>query len=288
MRISDSMSRILHIKSSTIKRVVLSAVMWLAGISMIIPFLWMISSSFKDNVDMFRYPIEWIPHNPTLMSYKDVWASDVPFLRFYFNSIKVASFAVIGTFFSCSLAGFAYAKLHFPGRDKIFLLKLATTMIPFQVLMLPTFMIYRWLGLIDTHVALWLPTFFGGTFGTFLMRQFYLGVPDELIDAAKIDGSSYFRIYWQIMLPLSRSALATLTFLYFTWTWNDYEKPLLYLRTASKFTLPLALKYFSDEFFTNYSAIMAAAVSSTIPVILLYIFAQRYLVEGVTSTGIKG
>lgn len=270
------------------KNLALSGIMWFFGILMVIPFLWMISSSFKDNVDMFRYPIQWIPEHPTLMSYRDVWASDVPFLTFYLNSIKVVIMAVIGTFFSCSMAGFAYAKLHFPGRDKIFLLKISAAMIPFQVLMLPTFMIYKVFGLIDTHAALWLQTFFGMTFGTFLMRQFYLGVPDDLIDAAKIDGSSFLRIYAQIMLPLSRSALATLTFLYFTWTWNDYEKPLLYLRSTDKFTLPLALKFFSDEFFTNYSAIMAAAVSSTIPIILLYLFAQRYLVAGITSTGIKG
>jgi multiple sugar transport system permease protein len=275
-------------RNTLANRFVLSIIVWAAAILIIMPFIWMVSSSFKDNVDMFRYPIQWIPKHPTDAGYRDVWASDIPFLQFYMNSIKVSAIAITGTFLSCSLAGFAYAKLRFPGRDALFLLKVSSAMIPFQVMMLPTFLIYRALGLVDTHAALWLQTFFGMTFGTFLMRQFYLGVPDELIDAAKIDGASYVRIYAQIMLPLASSALATLMFLYFTWTWNDYEKPLLYLRSSGKFTLPLALKYFSDEFYTNYTAIMAAAVSTTIPIIIMYVFAQRYLVQGITSTGIKG
>ncbi len=263
-------------------------VMGYFGLIMVMPFFWMISSSFKDSISMFRYPIEWIPKEFNFESYKDVWMRDVNFGRFYLNSIKVTVIALIGTFFSCSMAAYAYAKIKFPGKDKLFLLKLSSTMIPMQVTMLPTFIIYKSLGLVNTHAALWIGSFFGGAFGVFLMRQFFITIPDELSEAAKMDGCSHYRIYSQIILPLAKPALATLLFIYFTWTWNDYEKPLLYLRTPKLYTLTLALKYFADENYTNYAAIMAAAVCMSLPVIILFIFAQRYFIEGIASTGIKG
>ncbi|HOV62855.1 MAG TPA: carbohydrate ABC transporter permease [Spirochaetia bacterium] len=263
-------------------------VMGAFGIVMIMPFIWMISSSFKDSISMFRYPIEWIPKKFNFESYKDVWMRDVNFARFYLNSIKVTVITLVGTFFSCSMAAYAYAKIKFPGRDKLFLLKLSSTMIPMQVTMLPTFVIYKSLGLVNTHASLWLGSFFGGAFGVFLMRQFFITIPDELSEAAKMDGCSHYRIYGEIILPLAKPALATLLFIYFTWTWNDYEKPLLYLRTPGLYTLPLALKYFADENYTNYAAIMAAAVCMSLPVIVLFLFAQKYFIEGIASTGIKG
>jgi multiple sugar transport system permease protein len=274
--------------SERIFKIIVSIIMWVIAIYMVLPFIWMVSSSFKDSISMFRYPIEWIPRKWNFINYIALWRRTIPFGEFYKNSINVVIIALIGTFFSCSMAAFGYSKINFPGRDKLFLLKLSTTMIPVQVTMLPTFVIYRALGMLDTHAALWLPSFLGGTFGVFLMRQYMTTIPDELVEASKIDGCSYFRIYWQVVLPLSKPALASLLFLYFTWTWNDYEKALLYLRSVEKFTLPLALKYLADDQFVDYAGIMAAAVCTSLPIIALSLFTQKYFVRGIASTGIKG
>lgn len=232
------------------------------AVFMLIPFLWMISSSFKDSISMFRYPIKWIPEKLDFNGYKKVWLSDTPFALFYFNSVKVTLLCLIGTFFSCTLAGYGYARIRFKGRDTFFLIKLATIMIPTQVAMLPTFIIFKTFGLVDTHAALWLPFFFGQPFGTFLMRQYFIQVPDELSDSAEIDGAGHLRIYWSIAVPLVTAGIAVLIFLYFVWSWNYYEGPLIYLRSVGKYTLPMALKFFSDEFSTNYSAIMATGIKS--------------------------
>lgn len=269
-------------------KIIRSVVMGFLGFLMIIPFLWMISSSFKDPISMFNYPIEWIPKKFNFQSYKDVWLSSVPFANCYLNSIKVSLIAVTGTFFTCSMAGYAYAKIKFPGRDLIFILMLSTSILPQAVTMLPTLSVYSFLGIVDTHAALYLPNFFGGAFGVFLMRQFFTTIPTEIVEAAKIDGHGHFSTYLRIMLPIARPALATLVFIYFVWTWNNYESPLLFLRTSSKYTLPLALRYFTDENFTNYSAIMAGAVSTTVPVIMLFLLAQKHFVQGLASGAVKG
>lgn len=273
---------------SIMPKIVLSILLWGMGILMIVPFLWMLSSSFKDSVSMFNYPIEWIPKTFNLQSYRDVWLSTFPFGHYYLNSIKVTLIAITGTFFMCSAAGFAYAKIKFPGRNIMFILLLSTAVVPSAVTMLPTLIIYKFLGIYNTHAALFLPNFFGQAFGVFLMRQFFITIPDAMIEAAKIDGHGYFSIYWRLMLPIAKPALATLVFIYFVWTWNDYEKPLIFLQTPSLYTLPLSLKYFVDEQFTNYSAIMAAAVSTTVPIIILFIFIQKQFISGLASGSVKG
>jgi multiple sugar transport system permease protein len=270
------------------EKIALTAVMALASMTMLLPFLWMISSSFKDSVSMFNYPIEWIPKAFDFSGYKQVWAGDVKFGLFFMNSIKITVLAVLGTVVSCSMGGYAYAKIDFAGRDTLFVIKLSTMMIPSLVTMLPTFMIFKLLGLINTHAALWLPFCLGQPFGTFLMRSYFQKIPDELIDSAKMDGSGQFRIFYLIVLPLVRAGLSVLIFLYFVWSWNFYEGPLLYIRSVNLYTLPLALKFFSDEYSTNYTTIMAASVSMTVPVIAVFIALQRFFIEDLTSTGLKG
>ncbi len=266
----------------------LTLFMTLAAATMLLPFLWMISSSFKDSVTMFKFPIEWIPKEFNFSGYLQVWNGDADFLLFFLNSIKITVIAVIGTVISCSMGGYAYAKIDFAGRDAIFLAKLSTMMIPSQLTMLPTFMVFKWLGLINTHVAIWLPFCLGQPFGTFLMRQYFQKIPDELIDSARIDGAGHFRTFRSIVLPNVRAGLSVLVFLYFVWAWNFYEGPLLYIRSVKLYTLPLALKFFSDEFSTNYTTIMAASVSMTLPVIAIFIGLQRFFIEDLTSTGLKG
>ncbi|WP_135557604.1 carbohydrate ABC transporter permease [Paenibacillus cymbidii] len=260
--------------------------------SMIFPFLWMVSTSFKTDAQVFRYPIEWIPHPLVWDGYIYVWKRSligVSFALFYWNSVKVAAIVLFGTFLSCSMAAYAYAKIKFAGRNALFLIKLATMMIPFQVVMLPTFILYKQFGLLNTHMALWLPAFFGGTFGTFLLRQFFLSVPDELAEAARMDGAGHATIYWRVLLPLTKPALVTLLVLTFVGTWNNYEAPLLYIRTATLYTIPIGLKVMSDDIeHMNYPGIMAGVVSSVIPILFLFVFTQKYFVQGMNYSGIKG
>jgi multiple sugar transport system permease protein len=275
------------IKRQTI-RIVLSTLLWGLGILFVFPFLWMISTSFKPLKDVYSFPIRWIPETVSYDGYRSLFAGKFSFLTFYANSVFVAVMALAGTFFSCTLAGYAYAKIDFIGRDKLFLLKISTTMIPGMVTMLPSFIIYKTLGMVNTLAALWFPLFFGGAFGVMLMRQNMVSIPNEIIESARIDGANHPRIYWQIALPSVRPAIATLLFMYFLWTWNDYERPLLYIQSRELFTLPMAVKYFSNEQTSNIPAIMAANVVSLAVIVVMFFACQKYFVRSVISSGIKG
>ena len=269
-------------------RIIATLLVWLLGIMMVIPFVWMVSTSFKGINSVFSFPIEWIPKNPTLKGYQALFSGTIPFFTYFFNSVKVSAIALVGTFFSCTMAGYAYAKIRFYGRDKLFMLKLITTMLPGMVTMLPTYMIYSKLGLLNTHASLWLGYFFGGTFGVFLMRQAFLSIPDSLIESARLDGASNFRIYWSIALPNTKGSVSTLLFMYFLWSWNDYEKPLLYLWDKKLFTLPLAVKVFSDDQMQNYPAIMAANVIMLLPIMIAFISCQKFFVKSLVGSAVKG
>lgn len=271
-----------------ISKLLLTLLIWFLGIAMVIPFVWMLSTSFKGMNDVFTFPIEWIPSNPTLKGYIALFSQKISFFQYFFNSVKVSLIALIGTFFACTMAGFAYAKVRFVGRDKLFTMKLLTTMLPGMVTMLPTYIIYSKLGLLNSHASLWIGYFFGGTFGVFLMRQAFLTIPDSLIESAKLDGAGNFRIYWSIALPNVKSSASTLLFMYFLWSWNDYEKPLLYLWDEKLFTLPLAVKAFSDAEAMNYPAIMAANVIMLLPIMIAFISCQKFFVESLVGSGVKG
>lgn len=271
-----------------IKKIVISLIVWFFGIVMIIPFIWMLSTSFKGMNDVFTFPIEWIPKEPTLKGYQALFSGTIPFFTYLFNSVKVSMIALVGTLFSCTMAGYAYAKVRFVGRDQLFLMKLTTTMLPGMVTMLPTYIIYSKLGLLNTHASLWIGYFFGGTFGVFLMRQAFLALPDSMIESAKLDGASQFRVYWNIAMPNVLPAVASLLFMYFLWSWNDYEKPLLYIWDQTKYTLPLAVAAFSDEQMQNYPAIMAANVIMLMPIMTAFITCQKYFVESLVGSSTKG
>lgn len=271
-----------------ISKILLTFLIWFFGIAMVIPFVWMLSTSFKGMNDVFTFPIEWIPSNPTLKGYIALFSQSIPFVTYFWNSVKVSVIALIGTFFACTMAGFAYAKVRFVGRDKLFTMKLLTTMLPGMVTMLPTYIIYSKMGLLNSHASLWIGYFFGGTFGVFLMRQAFLTIPDSLIESAKLDGAGNFRIYWSIALPNVKSSASTLLFMYFLWSWNDYEKPLLYLWDQKLFTLPLAVKAFSDAESMNYPAIMAANVIMLLPIMIAFISCQKFFVESLVGSGVKG
>lgn len=253
---------------------------------MLLPFLWMISASLKLDKDVFRFPIQWIPAVLQWKNYVKIW-TQIPFLTFFANTAKLTVIITLLQLFTSSFAGYAFAKLEFKGRDLIFLAYIASIAIPWQSYMVPQFIMMRKFDLVDKHAALILLQAFSA-FGVFLMRQFFISIPNDIIDAARIDGLSEYGIYFQIMLPLSQPALATLTIFTAVFVWNDFMGPLIYLNSQSLKTIQLGLRMFIMQYSANYALIMAASLVSLIPVTILFLAFQRFFVEGVASTGIKG
>ena len=269
-------------------KIILTIIMMLFALTMVIPFLWMISSSFKIEKDIFTFPIQWIPQKWNLINnYKTVWGSEYNFGLYYWNSIKVT---VLTTFFQVAisaLAGFAFAKMDFKFKNQLFLLFLATMMIPDQVTIVPQFMILNKLNLYDTHAGLILIGSFS-IFGIFSLRQYMISIPDSIMEAAKIDGANYFTIFLRIIIPISKPALATLAILKFVWTWNDYMHPLIFLNSQKLFTIQIGIKSFVTDFSSDYALMMAAAVSATLPLIIVFLIGQRSVIEGITNGAVKG
>ena len=253
---------------------------------MLIPFVWMLSSSLKNEKDVFAFPIQWIPTVAQWSNYKVIWEK-VPLLTGFVNSIKITVIVTELQILTSKFAAYSFAKLKFKGRDIIFMIYILTISVPWQVYMVPQFIMMSKLKLTDSHIGLIMMHTFTAT-GVFLIRQFYMGIPNELLEASRIDGLSEYGIYAKIMLPLSKPAIATLCITTFTFEWNDFMGPLVYLSTNSKKTIQLILRMFNTQYSSNYALIMAAAVISLIPVMVLFIFLQRYFVEGIASTGVKG
>ncbi|QGQ95598.1 carbohydrate ABC transporter permease [Paenibacillus psychroresistens] len=268
-------------------KIVLTILMAGFAILMILPYIWMISTSFKVNGEVFIYPIEWVPKHWNFDNYKQVWTGPNPFYTYYINSIKITAITVVGNLLTSAMAGYAFAKINFKGRHWLFLMYLSTMMIPSQVLLVPRFILFDWMKLINTQYSLILPGLFT-VFGTFLMRQFFSTLPNELLEAARVDGAGYWRTFWQICLPLTKPAFVTLLILTFTWHWNDYENPLIFLRDKSLYTIPLGLTNYVEENGTNYVLTMAASVSALVPLLIIVVICQKWFVEGIASTGLKG
>ncbi|MED4751851.1 carbohydrate ABC transporter permease [Brevibacillus choshinensis] len=263
-------------------------VLTVVSVVMLVPFLWMLSTSLKEPSKIFVFPPELIPSPIRLENYTEV-LSNTPFHLFYWNSLYIAILVTIGTVLFASIAGYAFARIPFKGRNLVFLLLLSTMMIPNEVTSIPMFLFMRFLGFINTHVPLIVLPIFGagGIFGVFVMRQFFLGIPKELEEAAMIDGCSRWRIYWSIMLPLAKPAIATLTIFTFLTSWNDFYDPLIFLNDRELMTLPLALSLFTDEAGTAWHHLMSASVMATLPLLIVFFFAQKQFIEGVSMTGMK-
>lgn len=259
----------------------------IAGFTMILPFVWMLSAAFKPEVEIFRFPINWIPENPTMDNMRAIFSEKYNFALYYLNSFKIAVIVTGIQLFTCSFAAYAFSKIHFPGRDKIFLCYLGTLMVPFQVTMIPLFIIMKNLKLIDSHGSLILMSAFSA-YGVFLLRQFYLGIPDELCEAAKLDGCGHFRIYSRIMLPNIKPAMATLGIFTFLGQWNDFLAPLIFIKSKGLLTIPLGLKIFVSEYNVEFGKMMAGTAIALIPVIIVFFIGQKYFVEGIAMTGVKG
>jgi multiple sugar transport system permease protein len=270
----------------TLGQVLIYATAIIIGLVMLTPFVWMLSASLKLNRDVFTFPIQWIPAEPRWQNYVDIWTK-IPLALFVWNTAKITIAVTILQLLTSSFAAYAFAKLRFPGRDALFLGYIATIAMPWQVYMVPQFLLMRELGLHNTHMALILLQAFTA-FGVFLMRQFYQSIPDELCEAARIDGMNEYQIWWRIMLPLSKPALSTLTIFTFVSTWNDFLGPLIYLTKTELKTIQIGLRMFISQYSAEYGLIMAASVVALIPVLVVFLALQRFFVEGIATSGLKG
>ncbi|MEW9538388.1 carbohydrate ABC transporter permease [Agrobacterium radiobacter] len=255
-------------------------------IVMLLPFAWMLSASLKLSRDVFAFPIEWIPSQPRWENYVEIWTK-IPLALFIYNTSKLTIIVTLLQLLTSSFAAYAFAKLHFPYKNTLFLGYIATIAMPWQVYMVPQFLLMREFGLNNTHLALiFLQAF--TAFGVFLMRQFYMSIPNELCEAARIDGMNEYQIWAKIMLPLSKPALSTLTIFTFVTTWNDFLGPMIYLTKTELKTIQIGLRMFISQYSAEYGLIMAASVVALIPVLVVFLALQRFFVEGVASTGLKG
>ena len=262
-------------------------VLILGAFVLMIPLAWMFSTSLKDLGAVMVIPPEWIPEPAHWDNYIQIFRV-VPFGLYLRNTIIITLLDVVGKVLSCSMVAFAFSRLRWRGRDTVFLIMLATLMLPPQVTLVPQFVVYRYLGWIDTYLPLVLPNWFGGPFLVFLLRQFFMTIPLELDDAARIDGASIFGIYWRIVLPLSKPALAAVAIFMFNASWNDFFGPLIYLHSQELYTLSLGLRSFQDQNYTEWHLLMAASLVAMVPVLLIFFFAQKYFIQGIVFTGVKG
>lgn len=273
-------------KKKPIGNVLYYALMFLLSLFMIFPFLWMISTSLKFDSQVFTVPIQWIPNPVNWSNYSKVWTEE-PFFTFYKNTAFVAVCATAGQVFISALAAYAFAKLRFAGKNFIFGLYIATMMVPWHTIMIPQYQIISALHLTDTHLALIMGQL-ASAFGIFLLRQFFLTVPDELIEAARIDGAGELLTFGRIMLPQAKPALATLIIFTFIQVWNDYMAPLIYLNTKEKYTIQLGLKFFQSEHTAQYTIIMAGTVCSLIPILIVFLIFEKQITNGMVHSGLKG
>lgn len=271
-----------HALTAAAKYVVLLAFTIVA----LVPFVWMISSSLKTSVDVFTIPMKWIPETFHWENYLDIWQK-VPLLTYFKNTAVVAIIVTFMQILTSSFAAYAFAKMNFKGRDLLFMCYIGTIAVPWQVYMVPQFIMMRSIGLYDTIWALVVLQSFSA-FGVFLMRQFYLGIPNDLSEAARIDGLSEYGIWARIVLPLSKPAIATLCIFTFVNTWNDYMGPMIYLTSDLNKTIQVGLRRFIQAFSADYNLIMAASLCSLLPVTVVFLFLQRYFIEGIATTGMKG
>ena len=252
----------------------------------LLPLIWMVSASFKLSTEVFTNPIRWIPETFHWENYIKIWEK-VDFALFTKNSAKLTILVTIIQLLTCSFAAYGFTKCKFPGRDTLFLCYVATIAIPWQIFMLPQYIMMQKFGLVDSHLGYVLLSSFAA-FGVFLLRQFFLGIPNELLEAARIDGLSEYGIYFRIVLPLAKPAMATLAIFTFVNVWNDFMGPMIYFNSEANKTIPLGIRMFVGQYSTDYQLIMAASVVSLIPVIIMYAFCQRYFVQGIATSGLKG
>ena len=279
-------SRAIH-RQRIVRRAAIYAALVLFGLIFLLPFAWMVSTSVKPNDQVFVYPPQWLP-NPILWdNYVDA-LTKVPFLSYFRNTVFISGMTIVGNLLSCSLVAYGFSRVRWFGRDAVFLIVLATIMLPTATTLVPLYVIFRNLGWMGTFNPLVVPPFFGTAFFIFLLRQFFMTIPMDLSDAARIDGENEFGIFWRIILPLSKQALATVALFSLLWSWSDFFGPLIFLTNEDLYTISLGLVQFQSRYDTAWGQVMAAATVFTLPVLVLFFVSQRQFVEGVTVTGLKG
>lgn len=273
-------------KQNPVLRALLYVLLIVLTFITLLPLVWMLSASLKLDSEVFTIPIKWIPETFHWDNYLKVWQK-IPFGLFTFNSAKLTVIITVIQVITCSFAAYGFTKCHFRGRDTLFLCYVATIAIPWQIYMLPQYSMMQKFGLVDTHLGYIMLQAFTA-FGVFLLRQFYQGIPNELLEAARIDGLSEYGIYGRIVLPLAKPALTTLTIFSFVTVWNDFMGPMIYFNSESNKTIPLGIRMFLGQYSTHYELIMAASVLSLIPIFALYVPCQRFFVQGIATSGLKG
>lgn len=275
-------------KKKTLQKVLLTAVLLAVGLLFLTPLLWMISSSLKMNKDVFALEFQWIPDEPKWNNYVKVLTSrGIPMLTMFKNSLYLAVMNMIGEILLCSMAAYAFAIIPFKGKNAVFLMLLAAMMVPGQATMIPKFMLFNWMGLYNNHWALILPSWLGIS-TIFMLRQFYMKVPKDLVEAARMDGASHFKIWMKVMLPLTKSAMTSVAILGFIGTWNDFMGPLIYLVDKDLFTVSLGINLYATDGSDTVNLIMAASTLSIIPIVIFFTAAQKQFIEGITSGAVKG
>ncbi|MFI3175241.1 MAG: carbohydrate ABC transporter permease [Bacillota bacterium] len=259
----------------------------LVAVVMVAPVVWMVSTSFKVEGEVFRFPIQWIPENITFTNYEKTFTA-FPYINWYLNTARNTVIIVTFGLFFASMAGFSFAKLNFKGKNLIFMLYISALMIPAEIRLIPQFLFYKQVGLLNTMWAAILPWMFFVGFSIFFMRQSFMSVPDELMEASKIDGCGYWGMYATISLPLIKSSMIALGILTFTWAWNDYTGPMIYIQDLQKQVLSVGIASFKAQYSANYALQMAGASMALVPIIVVYLVAQKYFIEGIASSGIKG
>lgn len=276
-----SLFKLLNISRSLLKHIVIYALAFIT----LAPFIWMILTSLKDMSEIFVYPPQWLPSEFRFDNYRKAFEA-APFGRYYFNSIFVAVTVTVGQLITCSMAAFAFARLQFKGRNLLFYLFLGTMMIPYNVTMIPSFLVLYWLGWIDTYYALIVPGL-ASAFGTFLLRQFFITIPKELEEAAYIDGATKLQVLRKIIVPLAKPALATLAVFTFMGVFNDFIWALIVLNSEDMQTVQLGLAIFRDRYLTQWDLLMAGSVTAVLPILIVFFFAQKYFIQGITLSGLK-
>ena len=275
-------------KNERAAAIVRTIVVSLIAVLFVVPLVWMVLSSLKTAPEVFARPFHWLPARVQWQNYATVWMNEeTSMLRAFANTLYIALFSIIGQMFISSLAAYSFAKINFKGKQVVFMLFLSSMMVPSQLTIIPRFMLFKTIGLYNNLWAIILPAFFGAT-SIFMLRQFYMGLPNDLIEAAKIDGAGHLRIFLRIMLPLTKAALMSLIILAFISSWNEYMAPLIFLVKKELYTVSQNIQWYMLDEFKEHNLTMAAATSAIVPVVILFIVGQKYFVEGIATSGVKG
>lgn len=275
-------------KNERAAAIVRTIVVSLIAVLFVVPLVWMVLSSLKTAPEVFARPFHWLPARVQWQNYATVWMNEeASMLRAFANTLYIALFSIVGQMFISSLAAYSFAKINFKGKQVVFMLLLSSMMVPSQLTIIPRFMLFKTIGLYNNLWAIILPAFFGAT-SIFMLRQFYMGLPNDLIEAAKIDGAGHLRIFLRIMLPLTKAALMSLIILAFISSWNEYMAPLIFLVKKELYTVSQNIQWYMLDEFKEHNLTMAAATSAIVPVVILFIVGQKYFVEGIATSGVKG